>query len=30
MAAAARGIVSETVDPAEVFSWRGLLRSVVG
>jgi len=29
MADAARGIVSETVDPAEVFSWRGLLRSVV-
>jgi geranylgeranyl reductase family protein len=30
MAEAARGIVSETVDPADVFSWRGLLRSVVG
>jgi len=29
MAEAARGIVSETVDPAEIFSWRGLLRSVV-
>jgi 2-polyprenyl-6-methoxyphenol hydroxylase-like FAD-dependent oxidoreductase len=27
---AARGVVAETVDPAEVFSWRGLLRSVVG
>ena len=27
---AARGVVAETVDPARVFSWRGLLRSVVG
>ena len=26
---AARGIVAETVDPAEVFSWRGLLRSLL-
>ena len=26
---AARGIVAETVDPGEVFSWRGLLRSLV-
>jgi len=27
---AAQGVVAETVDPARVFSWRGLLRSVVG
>jgi geranylgeranyl reductase family protein len=27
---AVRGVVAETVDPADVFSWRGLLRSVVG
>lgn len=26
---AARGIVAETVDPAEVFSWRGLLKSLL-
>ena len=26
---AAQGIVAETVDPAEVFSWRGLLRSLL-
>lgn len=26
---AARGIVAETVDPEEVFSWRGLLKSVL-
>ncbi len=26
---AARGVVAETVDPADVFSWKGLLRSVV-
>ncbi len=27
---AAAGMVAETVDPARIFSWRGLLRSVVG
>jgi geranylgeranyl reductase family protein len=27
---AVRGIVAETVDPAAVFSWRGVLRSLVG
>lgn len=28
--AAAAGMVAETVDPARIFSWRGLLRSLVG
>ena len=27
---AVRGIVAETVDPAEVFSWRGVVRSLAG
>jgi flavin-dependent dehydrogenase len=27
---AVRGIVAETVDPADVFSWRGVARSLVG
>jgi geranylgeranyl reductase family protein len=27
---AVRGIVAETVDPAEVFSWRGVVRSIAG
>ncbi|MGE0159383.1 MAG: geranylgeranyl reductase family protein [Gemmatimonadales bacterium] len=27
---AVRGIVAETVDPAEVFSWRGVVRSLTG
>lgn len=27
---AAAGMVAETVDPARIFSWRGLLRSLVG
>jgi flavin-dependent dehydrogenase len=27
---AVRGIVAETVDPAAVFSWRGVVRSLVG
>jgi geranylgeranyl reductase family protein len=27
---AVRGIVAETVDPADVFSWRGVVRSLVG
>jgi geranylgeranyl reductase family protein len=27
---AVRGIVAETVDPADVFSWRGVMRSLVG
>jgi flavin-dependent dehydrogenase len=27
---AVRGIVAETVDPADVFSWRGMVRSLVG
>ncbi len=28
--AAAAGMVAETVDPARIFSWRGLLRSLAG
>jgi geranylgeranyl reductase family protein len=27
---AVKGVVAETVDPAEVFSWRGVLRSLAG
>ena len=27
---AVRGVVAETVDPAEVFSWRGVVRSLAG
>ena len=27
---AVRGIVAETVDPADVFSWRGVMRSLAG
>ncbi|HET9948625.1 MAG TPA: hypothetical protein VFQ22_06870, partial [Longimicrobiales bacterium] len=30
LAEAVRGVVAETVDPARVFSWRGILRSFVG